>query len=349
MKTNIIEAIDLFCGIGGLTYGLRHAGINVLAGLDNDESCQYAYETNNSCKFVSADIAKYNFSEMKDLYSKDSIKVLVGCAPCQPFSSHTYKVKRKICDLRWDLIKHFVRAIQELKPHIISMENVRGLTKTDVFKEFINDVKSLGYEIDYQVVYAPDYGIPQNRSRLVLIGSRIGLINIPEATHKKDKYTSVSDVIGKLPPIEAGEISEEDPVHRAKNLSDLNQERIRQSIPNGTWRDWDPQILPNCYKKESGQTYTSVYGRMSWNSISPTITTQFYNYGSGRFGHPEQNRGLSLREGALLQTFPKDYDFGEEISLSKIGRHIGNAVPPRLGTVIGEAIIRHVEKRNGTK
>lgn len=349
MKKHKIEAIDLFCGIGGLTYGLREAGIQVLAGIDNDESCKYAYEKNNSCKFVSADIAEYDFSEIKSLYSKDSIKILVGCAPCQPFSSHTYKVKKKTCDLRWNLIKHFVRAIKELKPHIISMENVRGITKTDVFKEFLSDVKDLGYEIDYQVVYAPDYGIPQNRSRLVLIGSRIGLINIPKVTHDKGQYTSVSDVIGKLPPIKAGEVSDKDPVHRAKNLSDLNQKRILQSVPNGTWRDWDPKILPNCYRKESGQTYTSVYGRMSWDSISPTITTQFFNYGSGRFGHPEQNRGLSLREGALLQTFPEDYDFGENISLSKIGRHIGNAVPPRLGAVIGEAIISHVEKQNGNK
>lgn len=155
MKKHKIEAIDLFCGIGGLTYGLREAGIQVLAGIDNDESCKYAYEKNNSCKFVSADIAEYDFSEIKSLYSKDSIKILVGCAPCQPFSSHTYKVKKKTCDLRWNLIKHFVRAIKELKPHIISMENVRGITKTDVFKEFLSDVKDLGYEIDYQVVYAP--------------------------------------------------------------------------------------------------------------------------------------------------------------------------------------------------
>ncbi len=349
MDKHKIEAIDLFCGIGGLTYGLRQAGINVLAGLDNDESCQYAYETNNSCTFVSADVANYDFSKMKSLYSKDSIKVLVGCAPCQPFSSHTYKVKKKTRDLRWDLIKHFVRAIKELDPQIISMENVRGITKTDVFKEFLSDVKGLGYEIDFKVVYAPNYGIPQNRSRLVLIGSKIGLINIPQTTHKRGEYVSVSEVIRKLPAIEAGEVFEKDPVHRSKNLSDLNKERIKQSIPNGTWRDWDPKLLPNCYRKDSGQTYTSVYGRMSWDSISPTITTQFFNYGSGRFGHPEQNRGLSLREGALLQTFPEDYDFGENISFSKIGRHIGNAVPPKLGAVIGEAIISHVEKQNGKK
>jgi DNA (cytosine-5)-methyltransferase 1 len=114
-----------------------------------------------------------------------------------------------------------------------------------------------------------------------------------------------------------------------------------KSKPKGTWRDWDPELLPNCYKKDSGATYTSVYGRMSWDNVSPTITTQFFNLGSGRFGHPEQNRALSLREGAIIQTFPKTYDFGE-MSLSTLGRHIGNAVPPKLGEVIGDVIQCHI-------
>jgi DNA (cytosine-5)-methyltransferase 1 len=347
MKKRNVEAIDLFCGIGGFTYGLQQAGVRVLAGLDVDESCKYAFEKNNSCAFICADISSFDFLQLSSVYSEDSIKVLVGCAPCQPFSSHTFKVKTKNNDQRWDLINHFVRAIKVLEPHIISMENVRGITKTDVFNQFLSDVKRLGYDVDYQIVYTPDYGIPQSRSRLVLIGSRIGLIKVPEVTHNKEQYTSVSEAIGKLAPIKAGETSENDPIHRAKNLSEINRLRIKQSTPGGTWKDWDPYLLPGCYTKESGQTYTSVYGRMSWDNVAPTITTQFFNYGSGRFGHPDQDRGLSLREGALLQTFPRDYDFGKDISLTKIGRHIGNAVPPRLGTVIGEAMFNHVVKRYG--
>lgn len=339
-----IEAIDLFCGIGGLTYGLRKAKIKVLAGLDNDGTCRLPYEANNDSKFIEADIANYDFQELKQLYSKDSIKVLVGCAPCQPFSSHTFKVKNKDGDERWNLIDYFLKAITVLNPHVVSMENVRGITKTEIFDGFVEQVKKLGYKIDYNVVYCPNYGIPQSRNRLVLLASRLGEIKIPEHTHTKKKYVTVSNIIRSLPKIDAGGAGKKDFVHRAKNLSSTNIQRIKQSKPKGTWKDWDKELLPKCYKRKSGRTYTAVYGRMSWNDVAPTITTQFFNYGSGRFGHPEQHRALSLREGALLQTFPASYDFGKDISMTKTGRQIGNAVPPRLGYIIGAAIKKHVQQ-----
>ena len=343
-KKRTIEAIDLFCGIGGLTYGLKKAGINVLAGLDNDESCAFSYEKNNDSKFICANISDYDFGEMKGLYSKCSFKVLVGCAPCQPFSSHTHKAKNKEKDRRWDLINYFTKAIETMEPDVISMENVRGITKTRVFQNFVERIKKMDYNVDYKVVYCPDYGIPQNRSRLVLLASRLGEISIPEKTHLKDNYVAVGKTIGNLPKIKSGEVSPEDSMHRAKNLSPLNLERIGQSKPNGTWRDWDASLLPECYRKKSGQTYVSVYGRMDWDGVSPTITTQFFNYGSGRFGHPEQDRALSIREGALLQTFPVSYDFGEYVSMTAIARRIGNAVPPKLGYVIGRTIKEHIKK-----
>ena len=343
-KKRTIEAIDLFCGIGGLTYGLKKAGINVLAGLDNDESCAFSYEKNNDSKFICANISDYDFGEMRGLYSKGSFKVLVGCAPCQPFSSHTYKAKNKEEDSRWDLINYFTKAIETLEPDVISMENVRGIIKTRVFQNFVERIKKMNYNVDYKVVYCPDYGIPQNRSRLVLLASRLGEISIPEKTHLKDNYVAVGKTIGNLPKIKSGEVSPEDSMHRAKNLSPLNLERIGQSKPNGTWRDWDASLLPECYRKKSGQTYVSVYGRMGWDGVSPTITTQFFNYGSGRFGHPEQDRALSIREGALLQTFPVSYDFGEYVSMTAIARRIGNAVPPRLGYVIGKTIKEHIKE-----
>jgi len=193
------------------------------------------------------------------------------------------------------------------------------------------------------VIYCPDYGIPQNRSRLVLLGSRLGDILVPEKTHKKGNYLTVDKIIKHLPEIKSGETSTKDKIHRAKNLSPLNLERIKQSKPKGSWRDWDKNLLPECYKRKSGETYTAVYGRMSWDEVSPTITTQFFNYGSGRLGHPEQDRALSIREGALLQTFPISYDFGKYDALSQIGRQIGNAVPPKLGYVIGKAIKEHIK------
>jgi len=224
------------------------------------------------------------------------------------------------------------------------MENVRGIVKTNIFKIFLDVLEKNKYHVDYKVVYAPDYGAPQNRNRLILLASRLGEIRIPEAIFAKDNYVTVKDVIKKMSPLKAGETSRDDPLHKAKNLSQLNIQRIKQSKPNGSWRDWNRNLLPDCYKKESGQTYTSVYGRMGWDRISPTITTQFFNYGSGRFGHPSQNRALSLREGVLLQTFPKNYDFGEVKSIATIARHIGNAVPPILGEVIGRTIKEHLKK-----
>lgn len=339
-----IQAVDFFCGIGGLTYGLEKAGIDVIAGLDNDESCRFAYGKNNDSEFIGADIAAYDFAEMDAVFSDDAVRVLVGCAPCQLFSSHSNKTKDKKMDVRWSLINHFVRAIEYLHPNVVSMENVRGLTRTDVFEQFLADLKRLGYQVDYKVVYCPDYGIPQNRSRLILLGSNLGKIKVPEPTHTKGSYVTVGDTIRALQSLKAGAKSSKDPLHRSMRLTEINLKRIRQSMPNGTWRDWDRRLLPECFKKEGGQSYTPVYGRMAWEDVAPTITTQFYNYGSGRFGHPTQDRALTLREGALLQTFPLSYNFGPEESASKLGRHIGNAVPPRLGQVIGQTIKEHVRE-----
>ena len=241
-----------------------------------------------------------------------------------------------------------MRGIKTIKPDVVSMENVPGVVKTDVFENFVGTLRKQGYFVDYKVVYAPDYGVPQNRRRLILLASRLGEIKVPNQTHSKDKYVTVKDAIRNLPKIKAGEINKIDKLHQAKGLTPINQQRIRQSKPGGTWRDWDKELLPHCYRKESGESYTSVYGRMSWGDVSPTITTQFTNYGSGRFGHPEQHRALSLREGALIQTFPSDYDFGN-LPSSRIGRHIGNAVPPQLGIVIGRAIQNHIEQHGTSK
>jgi DNA (cytosine-5)-methyltransferase 1 len=341
-----IQAIDLFCGIGGLTYGLQKAGIDVVAGIDNDETCKYAYETNNKTKFINADLTKYKASDINKLFDKKALKILAGCAPCQPFSSHSFKNKdkNKPYDIRRDLLVYFGKIVDKILPDIVSMENVRGVEKADAFKFFLNVLKKNHYHVDYDVVYIPNYGAPQNRSRLILLASKLGEIKIPKPTHSKGNYITVKDVIKRLQPLKAGQTSKNDSLHKAKNLLEINLKRIMQSKPNGTWRDWDKKLLPECYKKECGQTYASVYGRMSWDSVSPTITTQFFNYGSGRFGHPTQNRALSLREGALLQTFPKNYDFGEVKSMTTISRHIGNAVPPVLGEAIGKTIKKHLEK-----
>ena len=336
-----IEAIDLFCGIGGLSFGLKQSGIRVKAGLDADPSCRHAFEKNINAHFIEADISRYDLSLLDDYYSLGCTKVLVGCAPCQPFSSHTRKYKNKPIDERWNMVSYFLEAVKIIRPAFISMENVRGFTKTKIFEEFIVGLKKLDYQLNYEVVFCPDYGIPQNRNRFVLIGALGRDISIPPKTHSKDQYITIQNVIAHLPDLNAGECDKNDPLHRAKGLNNTNLKRIQQSRQGGTWLDWDKELLPECYKKATGESYTSVYGRMSWTKPAPTMTTQFFNYGSGRFGHPTQNRALSLREGALLQTFPQNYDFGNQHGLQTLGKHIGNAVPPRLGQAIGKTIIKN--------
>jgi len=210
----------------------------------------------------------------------------------------------------------------------------------------------LGYNLNPDTdkrVYCPEYGIPQTRRRWVLVASRDGRIDLGEPSHPNpDEYPTVEGCIDHLPAIEAGETHSKDPLHTSRRLTNKNLQRIRQSEPGGDWTDWDDDLLLECHKKSSGQSYKSVYGRMVANEPAPTITTQFYNLGSGRFGHydTDQDRAISLREGAMIQTFPEDYRFvneSDEIELNKIGRLIGNAVPPKLGEVIGERVIEFIE------
>lgn len=344
-----MKAIDLFCGAGGLTCGLQKAGINVVAGIDFDEKCSYAYSHNNKAVFIHKKIQNVTALDLMQQFGEANIRILVGCAPCQPFSTHTFKYKKttgECNDERWFLINDFLRLIREVKPEIVSMENVPNLSEQDIFRSFVNRLRRYGYSVSYSIVYCPDYDIPQNRYRLVLLASRLGKISLIKPTCNQENYKTVRQTIGNLESIKAGQCSSKDRLHKASRLSELNLKRIRASKPGGTWHDWDKSLLSPCHEKESGQTYASVYARMEWDKPSPTITTEFYNYGTGRFGHPEQDRALSLREGALLQTFPPDYDFtsNESLSIREIGKMIGNAVPVKLGEIIGKTILMHINQ-----
>ena len=337
--------VDLFCGVGGLSHGFFLEGFNVVAGIDNDPSCKYAFEKNNASKFIKADLAELSADAVSDLYPKGSIKIFIGCAPCQPFSSYTNKLKKKN-EKQWSLLDEFGRLIEEIQPEIVSMENVPSLSSTDVFTDFIVLLKNNNYCVTCKNVYCPDYGVPQRRRRLVLLASKLGEINLIPAIHRPEEYVTVKSTIGRLPPIAAGETSKKDPLHRAGIMSSTNMERIKHSIPGGTWKDWPKSLLAPCHRKSSGKSYYNVYGRMEWNKISPTITTQFTGFGNGRFGHPEQNRALSLREGALLQTFPINYEFFEHETgyhLTHVAKYIGNAVPVELAKAIAKSIKIHLE------
>ena len=340
-----LVAIDLFCGIGGLTHGLKQSGIKVAVGIDFDNTCKYAYEKNNDTKFIGKDISMVTGKELNKFYPKNSIKILVGCCPCQTFSQHTLKNKNREKDERSNLLSQFLRLVKESKPDIVSMENVPQLRNYKVFEEFVNGLEKEKYFVYSHIVNCPRYGIPQKRKRLVLLASKQAKIQLIPETHTPKNYVTVREIIGKLPKISAGEIDKRDKLHRSWNLSELNKKRIKQSRQGGSWLDWDEELRLNCHKKKKGTTYKAVYGRMRFNQPSPTITTQFYSYGTGRFGHPNQNRALSLREGALLQTFDQNYKFFSDenkISFNEVGRHIGNAVPVKLGKIIGQSIKIHV-------
>lgn len=345
-----MTAVDLFCGAGGLTRGLLDAGVRVAAGYDIDEDCRFAYEHNNlPAKFHEKSVTGLTGDDLSKHYAKDHVRILVGCAPCVTFSKYTQGLDHKK-NPKWSLLSHFARLIRELKPDIVSMENVPELQRHSVFDRFLSTLVKEGFHFPGdsagRLVFCPDYGIPQQRTRLVIVASRLGPIELIPPTHQPSRYRTVSDVLRSLPRLEDGDECPDDPLHRTSALSSLNLRRIRHSKPGGTWREWPQGLVAKCHKDETGKTYPSVYGRMEWEQPSPTITTQFYGFGNGRFGHPEQDRAISLREGAILQSFPKKYAFikpGGKYHFRTIGRMIGNAVPVRLGEIVGKTIKRHVE------
>lgn len=351
MEESILPAqvVDLFCGVGGLTHGLINSGLNVTDGYDIDNTCHYAYEHNNTSHFHNENIRDMDGTEINECYDDNVVKILVGCAPCQPFSQMRFKMgKNNQTDEKYNLLIEFGRMIEVVQPTIVSMENVPQIKGTNVYNEFYALLTRLGYNISAQVVFCPDYGISQTRRRFVLLASQLGDITLIPPTHDRNQVT-IEQVIRNLPELAAGETDENDELHRSARLSDKNLERIRASRPGGTWLDWPENLRCECHKKASGKTYSSVYGRLSWDQIGPTITTQFYAYGTGRHGHPNQDRGLSLREGALLQTFPPEYDFIDPdvpFCFRDVARHIGNAVPVRLGEIIGQSIINHLVNFN---
>jgi len=342
------SVVDLFCGVGGLTKGLELANLNVVAGIDVEENCRFAYEMNNDAIFIQGDISEIQFEDILSFYPTGDVKILVGCAPCQPFSKYTKRYRKDgHKDDKWKLLYSFANIVCELKPSIISMENVPELEKESVFHDFVKKLKDSGYSCSWSIAYCPDYGVPQSRKRLVLLASLLGEIELTPPLFTNDNYLTVRDAIGELPALQNGETNINDSMHSATKLTQINVERIRSSIPGGTWKDWEEHLQLACHKKKTGKGYGAVYGRMEWDKPSPTITTQFYGYGNGRFGHPEQDRAISYREGAILQSFPSDYAFiqdEDQITKRQLGIQIGNAVPVELGRAIGISITNHLEE-----
>lgn len=337
-----VIGVDLFCGVGGLTHGLIRGGIRVTAGVDIDPNCRYPFKTNNSAEFLERDITKLTAEEIIPYYDGAEFTLLSGCAPCQPFSTYSRSGRSHKYELQWPLVSVFGRLVNQIQPDLVTMENVPQLAEHPVFRQLLDNLT--GYEIWFSVVQCVSVGVPQSRRRLVLLASKLPstpLMLINDTT----KLVTVRQTIAGLPPLKAGDHHPDDVMHRSSTLSPLNLSRIKASRPGGTWRDWPLELRSKCHLKATGKNYSSVYGRMEWDQPAPTITTQCFGYGNGRFGHPEQDRAISLREAAMLQTFPETYKFAPDdasISFSQMGRLIGNAVPVRLGEVVAQSLLEHL-------
>lgn len=351
-----LKAVDFFCGAGGVSCGFRNSGIEVLGGIDFDPKFQETYEFNNNAKFLNEDVSNLAAEKLRNLLpieEDDDDLIFVGCSPCQYYSNlKSDKTKSEEGRLLLDDFKEFV---VYYRPGFVFIENVPGLeTKVgSPLHRFKRTLSTLGYVFDQKVLNAKYFGVPQNRRRFVLVASRVSReIALPKQIKKKENLVTVRKAIGNyahFPPVTAGTIDKTDFLHSTSRLSGLNLERVKSTPKNGGSRSaWakDSRLQLECYKNHDG--HSDVYGRLSWEKPAPTITTRFIYTSTGRYSHPEQDRGLSLREGATLQSFPKNYNF-YSTNKGAIATMIGNAVPPKLAEAIGQSLLEHWNKWQDSK
>ena len=352
-------AIELFAGCGGLSTGLEKAGFKVVSAVEINPIAAKSYELNHpNVKIHISDVSSIHAVDFqKDIGDDTEIDLLAGCSPCQGFS-RLRKGEEALKDPRNQLVLQFLRLVKELRPKTILMENVPGLIKSEqgkeIFKQVQNTLERLEYTVSFRIVDAADYGVPQFRKRFVLLGTRLGEneIGIPDpeygnpdnAESKKKKlqhWKTVRETIGSLPALENGGTNERYPLHRCSRNGEKNLKRIK-AIPHdgGSRIDLPPELILECHKRYP-DGYRDVYGRMSWDKPSPTITSGCTNITRGRFIHPEQDRGISLLEAAMLQTFDPDYQFFG--SYEQIALQIGNAVPVKLGETMGRRVIEYLD------
>lgn len=323
---SVLSVVDFFCGCGGTSAGFRNAGARILGGVDCDKDAGATYQKNfPEAFFIERQIEEIDPADIVERLANVEGKILFsGCAPCQPFSKQNRHQKKD--DKRKNLLSDFGRMVSFCKPDFVFVENVPGIQKLKEdgpFPDFLNLLKKLGYEVSYDVVSAAFYGVPQDRKRLVLLAARG---RKPVFPIKKEKMTTVRDWISDLPELVAGSTDPTDPHHQASALSIINLKRIQATPEGGGRKSWPEELRLACHKTYNG--HSDVYGRLSWDEPSSVLTTRCISYSNGRFGHPEQDRALSVREAACLQTFPRNYDFcGSPFSKA---RQIGNAVPPLM-------------------
>jgi len=337
-----LTAIDLFCGAGGMTLGLQRAGFRVLAGIESEDVPARTYRANHPDTLcIQKDIRSLGAAHiLKALKLKrGQLDLLAGCPPCQGFSTlRTKKRNLAVTDERNDLIFEFLRMVEALSPRVIMMENVPALIEDERMRRFVKSISRLGYRVNrrnIKVVDTADFGVPQRRLRMILLASKRGRIKDAERSGAITVRQCL-DSVGLEPVGESG-----DPLHDYKpNRTRRVQEIIRNIPKDGGSRSSLPVhlVLP-CHKGKAAG-FNDVYGRMAWDKVAPTITGGCGNPSKGRYLHPEEDRAISLREAALLQTFPADYKFDLSKGRDKVALMIGNALPPEFIKRYADAIAR---------
>lgn len=349
VRSSPIIGIDFFCGAGGMTRGFLDAGIDILCGVDTDVTAKDTYENNNirsngtACSFLCRCVESLSRQEMTRIIGNRGSRALVfiGCAPCQPFTN--LNTSKENQGKSKNLLSAFLWQIRRFRPEYVVVENVPGIQADKyggVFDKFVERLIRLGYCYpDYHVLDAKKYGVPQTRRRMVLITSLLGKIYLPVETHgpSMEPYVTVRDTIKKYPIIRAGSSHKVISNHQSACISDLNKGRLRVGRTN-----WTEEMQVPCYGRTNG--YGDVYCRMLWDRPAPALTTRFNSISNGRFGHPSQLRGISIREGAALQTFPDSYVF--QSTFTRNAKHIGNAVPVNLAKILAKTIIMHYDEHS---
>lgn len=343
-----IGVFDFFSGCGGTSKGFSDAGLVPAFALDFDDDAANTFVKNfPDTEFCKSDIRKFDAAKIGDLMSAFDSTVFSGCAPCQPFTMQNTQKPTKEIDRRRSLLSNFGALVKTFLPDYIFVENVPGIQKVggnSTLARFQRQLVSLGYSVSVEIIEAQKFGVPQRRRRLVLLASRHGKIELPEATHGPgfdQPFYTVRESIAHFPPISAGEMHPSIPSHQAAHLSELNLERIKSTPHEGSRAQWPEHLRLKCHTKSGYKGHTDVYGRMRWDSPATGLTTRCISLSNGRYGHPEQHRAISGREAAALQTFPDNFIF--EGSLNSQAKQIGNAVPVQLAKVFGKHIVSHAE------
>lgn len=341
-ESNVLMAVDLFSGCGGLTQGLKDAGFTVGAAVEIDALAAETYAVNHpDVKLFNADIRGTSASEIMEAcgVARGELDLLAGCPPCQGFSRiRLNNKKERMDDPRNRLIDEVLRLIGELLPKAVMLENVPNLARYTRYLNFKRELRKLGYDVVDKVLDVADFGVPQRRKRLVVLASRLGQISHPAPV---DKRKTVRDAIATLP----ADIVDNDPLH---NLGEQRSERVRRlirAIPKdgGSRTALSPGLTLKCHEKQDG--FYDVYGRMKWDDVSPTITGGCINPSKGRFLHPTEDRAITLREAALLQSFPPGYVFSLRKGKYAAAEMIGNALPPVFSRMQAEVIRKHLVKQ----